>query len=163
MKRGFFDFFSRIPHYRNAEKTWLVTLDSYDLAWLGFMLPGYEAEREHHSLLRTYLRDMKKRVDESLEKRFIYFICSKKKTRFKPVVECVMRWDDACAEIPFHLGGNRRECILTIKRNRLLNADGERPAAFTTDEDAITLRYPSGRSNVFPVASFLNDLRLDFC
>lgn len=163
MERGAFDFFSQSPTFHNMEKTWLVTLESYDLAWLGFILPNNPTEQKCRSVVRNILKAKKKQIQESLKKRFIYFICSKERTRFKPVNECLIHPSDICVEIPFLLGAERREYRHAVSRRSLLmDTHLEMPVAFSTDEENIVFRYPSGCSIISPVWDFLNNHKLDF-
>lgn len=70
--------------YKQSEKEWIVELQRYYKYWYDLVVnPDDVADYfDTRKLIVNYLRDIKRQVEESLEKRFVYFICSRTKIRF---------------------------------------------------------------------------------
>jgi hypothetical protein len=81
MSRGLFNFIISHEIYAKAPKSWYVSLVQCDCFWFDLVVnPPIEiAEPEP---IKQYLKNLKKRVEDSLEKRFIYMYGSRKKMRF---------------------------------------------------------------------------------
>ncbi|SEC92086.1 hypothetical protein FIV41_18045 [Pseudomonas marginalis] len=84
MSRGMFASIAASDAYKNADKEWCVELQTYHKYWYDLVVnPNDVADYfDTRKLIVEYLRAVKKHVEESLEKRFIYFICSREKVRF---------------------------------------------------------------------------------
>jgi hypothetical protein len=82
--RGFFSSLSSNQLYQQSEKEWIVELDFcykywYDLAAKPTeMFEGADTKK----YITNYLKELKNEVNNSLEKRFVYFICSRERVRF---------------------------------------------------------------------------------
>lgn len=81
MNRGIFDVFSDNETYRNSKKEWLIELQQTKMYWYELLVNGHE-EIDTRRHIISQLKSLKKEVESCLEKRFIYFICSRKKVRF---------------------------------------------------------------------------------
>jgi len=70
--------------YQQSEKEWIVELQRYHKYWYDLVVnPGEVADYFNtRKLIVDYLKSIKKQVEENLEKRFVYFICSRTKVRF---------------------------------------------------------------------------------
>jgi len=70
--------------YKQSEKEWIVELQRYHKYWYDLVVnPGEVADYfDTRKLIVEYLRGIKKQVEQNLEKRFVYFICSRTKIRF---------------------------------------------------------------------------------
>lgn len=84
MNRGYFSSIAETDGYKNAEKEWIVNLQGYHKYWYDLVVnPGDVAEYfDTRKLIVEYLKGVKKEVEDHLEKRFIYFICSRERVRF---------------------------------------------------------------------------------
>ncbi|MEL7982603.1 hypothetical protein AAG584_21405 [Vreelandella titanicae] len=84
MTRGIFSSVADIDTYKQAEKVWVVELQRYHKYWYDLVVnPNEVADYfDTRKLIVDYLRGVKKQVEENLEKRFVYFICSRTKIRF---------------------------------------------------------------------------------
>ena len=82
--RGIFSSLLDNGAYHSAEKTWIVDLQKYHRYWYDLVVnPGEMSEHINtRQLIVDYLKDVKKAVEDNLEKRFVYFICSRTKVRF---------------------------------------------------------------------------------
>lgn len=84
MYRGIFSYLSSNDMYNSSEKEWIVELDRYHRYWYDLIVnPSEVAEYfDTRQLIVDYLKKIKKEVEAHLEKRFIYFICSRERVRF---------------------------------------------------------------------------------
>lgn len=84
MNRGFFASIINNEVYKNSEKNWSVELSNSWMYWYDLLAnpndTGYPFDTK--KLIVEYLTNLKKEVEQSLEKRFVYFICSRPKIRF---------------------------------------------------------------------------------
>ncbi|WP_151801639.1 hypothetical protein [Acinetobacter guillouiae] len=80
MTRGLYNSIQEMPEYNNAEKSWHITIDSSYFLWYDLIIdpPFDEAKKE----LKGMLNNFKEYVESTNEKRFIYFVTSRKKVRF---------------------------------------------------------------------------------
>lgn len=81
MTRGLFNNLLTIPGYRDAEKSWHITLERSEFFWFELVVDPPAANDTGH-LIKRYLKQLKADVETALEKRFIYFYTSRKKVRF---------------------------------------------------------------------------------
>lgn len=81
MSRGLFSEILSMPGYQDAEKSWHITLERSEFFWFELVVDPPEAS-DTRQLISQYLRDLKRQVEDVLEKRFIYFYTSRKKVRF---------------------------------------------------------------------------------
>ncbi len=84
MSRGMYSLISDNEAYIEAEKKWIVELQRYHRYWYDLVVnPDEVAEYfDTRKLIVDYLKKVKIAVEENLEKRFVYFICSRTKVRF---------------------------------------------------------------------------------
>ncbi|MTC51221.1 hypothetical protein GKR59_16495 [Providencia alcalifaciens] len=82
--RGIFSLLSSNQAYQNAEKEWHIELDFYYKYWYDLvarptdMLEHVDTKRS----IVSFLKNLKNEIEEKLEKRFVYFICSRERVRF---------------------------------------------------------------------------------
>nr|CDQ35142.1 hypothetical protein BN993_04610 [Virgibacillus halodenitrificans] len=84
MSRGMFSLIINNDIYKQSEKEWIVELQRYHRYWYDLVVnPNEVADYfDTRKLIVDYLRDIKAQVEENLEKRFVYFICSRTRVRF---------------------------------------------------------------------------------
>ncbi|PZW69867.1 hypothetical protein F471_01197 [Pseudomonas sp. URMO17WK12:I1] len=84
MSRGLFSSITDNESYKQSEKEWIVELQRYHKYWYDLVVnPDEVADYfDTRKLIVDYLKGVKKQVEENLEKRFVYFICSRTKVRF---------------------------------------------------------------------------------
>ena len=70
--------------YIEADKNWTVELQRYHKYWYDLVVSPNKVADYFNSrkLIVQYLKDVKKEVESNLEKRFVYFICSRERVRF---------------------------------------------------------------------------------
>lgn len=84
MSRGDYSSLLGNDFYQDSEKELIVELDRYHKYWYDLIVhPNEVADYfDSREAIVNYLKTVKKGVEEHLEKRFIYFICSRTKVRF---------------------------------------------------------------------------------
>lgn len=84
MNRGFFSIVAETEAYKNADKEWFVELQQYHKYWYDLVVNPHEVAEyfDSRQLIVDYLKRIKAAVEAGLEKRFIYFICSRERVRF---------------------------------------------------------------------------------
>jgi len=80
MQRGSFNFMASHEIYASAPKNWYVSPLQCDCFWLDMIVNPPQGSGVPDPI-KGYFQDLKKRVEESLEKRFIYMYGSSKKIR----------------------------------------------------------------------------------
>jgi hypothetical protein len=81
MNRGMFDSIRGLDVYAKTPKRWYVGLSQIDCFWFDLIV-NPPLHRDSPDPIKGYLRDLKERVEQSLEKRFIYMYGARKKLRF---------------------------------------------------------------------------------
>lgn len=81
MTRGSYEDLINNEHYQNTWKDWLVEIQYSKICWFDLLIKSHE-QVNTRKLIIDELTTLKKEVETNLEKRFIYFICSRKKIRF---------------------------------------------------------------------------------
>jgi hypothetical protein len=81
MERGAFDSFLGNEAYENSNKEWYVELQVVRMIWYGLSTEPYK-KHNTKKIIKEHIADIKRQIESCLEKRFIYFICSRKKVRF---------------------------------------------------------------------------------
>ncbi|MBA6131726.1 MULTISPECIES: hypothetical protein [Pseudomonas] len=84
MSRGFLSFMADTAAYRDSEKKWVVNLQRFDRYWYDLVVNPHEVAEyfDSRQLIIDYLKRVKQEVEDVLEKRFVYFICSRERVRF---------------------------------------------------------------------------------
>ena len=81
MSRGFFNFISSHKLNSTSPKSWYASSIQCDCFWID-LLVNPNIDLDEPEFIKKYLKELKKRVEESLENRFIYMYGSRKKIRF---------------------------------------------------------------------------------
>lgn len=84
MNRGIYKAITTIEQYHNAHKDWFVELQQSQMFWYDLIAnPNeYSPTVNTKKIIIDDLKYLKKEVEDNLEKRFIYFICTRTKVRF---------------------------------------------------------------------------------
>jgi hypothetical protein len=93
MNRGFLSSISELDPYSAAPKRWYVNLSQTSCFWYDLVV-NPPSRAESSSSVKSYLTALKKQVEESLEKRFIYMYGARKKLRFdtrEPLSKTLLR------------------------------------------------------------------------
>ena len=161
MNRGMFSFISSNPLYAAGDKEWLVGLDKCHRYWYDLIVnPGEVADYfDTQELIVSYLANIKKEVEEHLEKRFIYFICSRERVRFN--VNKMPSYNPFTKKMKIHVltGENKKQrsfkcTFVDVKSGKVF-----RPAIKLTDK-YITMEDASGGLTTYSVHDFLEHLNI---
>ncbi|EPO4491378.1 hypothetical protein ACUAW6_003429, partial [Vibrio cholerae] len=84
MNRGLYSSMITNNLYRDSDKEWVVELETYHRYWYDLVVNPCEIADyfDTRKLIVNHLKQVKKEVEEHLEKRFVYFICSRERVRF---------------------------------------------------------------------------------
>lgn len=84
MNRGFLSSIVNTKAYMEAEKEWAVELQLHHRYWYDLVVNPHQAGEgfDSRKLIVDYLKRLKSEVEAVLEKRFVYFICSRERVRF---------------------------------------------------------------------------------
>lgn len=84
MSRGIYSSILGNDFYQDSEKELIVELERYYKYWYDLIVHPNEVADFFNSResIVNYLKTVKKSVEDNLEKRFVYFICSRTKVRF---------------------------------------------------------------------------------
>jgi len=84
MGRGEYSYMTENKAYIDSKKSWAVELSNTHMYWYDLLVnPSEVAEYfDTRQIIVDHLKRLKNEVEENLEKRFIYFICSRTKVRF---------------------------------------------------------------------------------
>jgi len=109
MNRGWLSSIASHDAYRHSDKELHANLQQVDCFWFDMVVNpplGIDAPQP----IKLYLTDLKQRVEESLEKRFIYFYGARKKVRFdaqKPLSQALLS-GKLCVNVLIGAKGKRR-------------------------------------------------------
>ena len=78
--RGVYNFLTEMREYKHNPRAWHVTLLSADCFW--FDLIVNPSEWDSKGIITNYLAELKRHIEATLEKRFIYYFASRTKVRF---------------------------------------------------------------------------------
>lgn len=113
MARGYFDFLTSDPTYAGAKKDWHATLQQSTFFW-------YELIVNPPSLFDTKLgitlalNELRKHVEKTLEKRFIYFFASRPRVRFDVTVPPTFDQSSKCLVLQFLVGRDRKPHVVQV-------------------------------------------------
>jgi len=85
LSRGIFGSLLKHKGYTDSSKDWVVELLRTDMYWYELIVNGNDNVDTKKKIFGQ-MKELKDQVESNLEKRFVYFICSRKKVRFCPVI-----------------------------------------------------------------------------
>ncbi|WP_444909971.1 hypothetical protein [Microbulbifer sp. TRSA005] len=83
MARGDYNTIIKNKIYIESEKEWNIELQQSDMVWYDLVVNSHEIFPLKELFIERF-KKLNKQVKDNLEKRFVYFICSRKKVRFSP-------------------------------------------------------------------------------
>ena len=158
MTRGAFNFLRDEKFYKKIDKVWYVNVIRSDCFWFD-LIANKSDTYELQEPIKTYLRSLKQHVEETLEKRFIYFFASRPKVRVdikrKPRYS---RFSGALI-ITLLVGGCRRRVKAKV---RFCNENGDvvKPEVWA-DEKFIRIFNASGGSTTYPIHDFIRVFKIE--
>ena len=114
MSRGYFDFVGTSPAYKGSRKFWYVPLVQSDCFWFDLIVNPPKVENDE-DFIASYLADLKKHVEETLERRFIYFFCSRPKVRFDTQRKPHYEWFRGCLVVNLLIGREKKKKAIRVK------------------------------------------------
>lgn len=149
MTRGLYNSIQEMPEYNNAEKSWHITIDSSYFLWYDLIIdpPFDEAKNE----LKEMLNNFKKYVELSNEKRFIYFVTSRKKVRFDVKKQPKFSFFDRRKLTIYFLIGNKDKTKIEIYFPK------EIPTNINVDEKFIYFHSEVSETLAYPIHYFLRE------
>ena len=156
MHRGLFSSLSAHQAYHSNAKDWMVELERYHRYWYDLVVnPNDVAEYfDTRSLIVDYLSGIKKEVEAHLEKRFVYFICSRERVRFN--VKKSPTYNPLTRKMKIHLLVGEKNHKRSFTCQFVDRASGRffRPDVKVTDK-YITLKDATGYLVTYSVHDFL--------
>ncbi len=147
--------------YKESEKEWIVELQRYHKYWYDLVVnPGEVADYfDTRKLIVDYLKEIKRQVEESLEKRFVYFICSRTKVRFN--VNKKPSYNPISKRVKIHLliGKAGKRKTITCQFFDIHIKKFCRPKIDITDK-YITLTDSKGNLTTASIHDFLEDAKV---
>lgn len=159
MSRGYFDNLASNPAYVESTKDWYVTLQQSSCYWYDLIVnsPDFADTKNGISL---QLKDLRTKIEQTLEKRFIYFFASRTRVRFDttrpPKYSFWKKW----LVITLLVGRDKRRHTIKIKFG---NPDGGLlTPRVEVSERFIRIIYSDTVSQMFSVHDFLQtfDIRM---
>lgn len=159
MNRGLYKSILERPGYKESKKEWIVELSRSDVYWYDLLINSHELF-DTKKLITDALKKLKHAVETSLEKRFVYFIFSRKKVRFditKKIVYCEVTGQ---FNLSLLIGRDREELIVVgsfydLKTKKGLELDVELSERFITITDI------TGDKSTFPIHEFLQEFGIN--
>ena len=159
MDRGMFGSLLDNELYTKSEKEWIVELQNVDMFWYELLMqPNNEVNTKQY--IKYWLEDRKNQVNQCLEKRFIYFICSRKKVRFCKNKKTRYGLFDKNLHLYIEVGKDRARKKIVVPVFSLDGKNKVQPKV-ELDEKYITFFYSDKIKLVMPVHDFLLNTGLD--
>lgn len=138
-------------------KNWKVELRRFDRFWFDMIINPLETEKGNSAkLISTIMEERKNEVEDVLQNKFVYYICSRKKIRFNINKAPKYYKNSQSFKFSFIVGQKNKDSFLI----RFLDEKGEycKPE-FLIDEKYITIIYPSNYKTTYPVHEFLESFK----
>jgi len=161
LSRGLFSSIADNELYKQSEKEWIVELQRYHRYWYDLVVnPGDVADYfDTRKLIVEYLKEVKKQVEENLEKRFIYFICSRTKVRFNTKKKPSYNPITKSTKLHILIGKERVKRKIKCKFFDVNQREFCRPKIDLT-EKYITITDSGGNKNTASIHDFLESAKI---
>lgn len=156
MNRGNFNFLNTNSFYQNADKKWIITLDKCHKFWYDLIVFPNQLNNKINTrtLITQKLKEIEVNVKKHLDKRFIYFICSRTKIRFNIKKWILFNPISKYTYIPILIGKNNVKKYIKVKFIDCANKN-KRPKIYL-QEKFISIFYHDGNVETFPIHEFLD-------
>jgi hypothetical protein len=150
MSRGDLKSILTLGPYKDSEKNWFIETQHSQIHW-------YELLANKHALfdtkkhIRDELSDFKKHVEDNLEKRFIYFIFSRKKVRFDTTRQPRKSLFNKNLKVHLLVGKDEKKVSISVGIQR---RDGK-PIMASVDEKFITISMNDEDHMLMSIHDFL--------
>ncbi len=161
MNRGWLSFVGKNKAYKSAVKEWVVELQQYHSYWYDLVVNPIEIAEGSDTtrdMVVEYLKQVKASVEANLEKRFIYFICSRRKVRFDVSRKHSYNPFTKTTKIHLLIDGETRRSIKVL----FASSSGHSYKPMIRIEDKyITILNEAGIQLTYSVHDFLKDAQID--
>ncbi|MBL0458624.1 hypothetical protein JD499_15685 [Aeromonas enteropelogenes] len=159
MARGYYEGLINNEHYQNTWKDWLVEVQYSKICWFDLLINNHE-QVNTRKLIVDELVALKKEVESNLEKRFVYFICSRKRIRFNPKKKVKYGFFDGSIKIQLLIGKDKKPrnikfYIVSNETQEIITPKVE------LDERFITIHDAGDNQHVFFVHDFLQTFNIN--
>lgn len=161
MTRGNFGFINSKSAYSESDKSWWIDLINTDCIWYDMIINPPDDIRTN-KIIKNYLSAIQQHVRAHCEKRFIYFLGSRKKVRFS--TKRKPKYNPFTKKIVFTLLIGKEERKFRVKYSfRKLTPNGEvkiTPNVRVT-EKFLYIEYENGNAFVISVHDFVKENYID--
>ncbi|GHX14117.1 TPA: hypothetical protein I6187_003534 [Vibrio cholerae] len=156
MNRGLYSSMITNNLYRDSDKEWVVELETYHRYWYDLVVNPCEIADyfDTRKLIVNHLKQVKKEVEEHLEKRFVYFICSRERVRFNTDKKPVFNPFTKTTKLHLLVGENATKKSIKFTFYDINTSQNIKPDIQITDK-YITFKDPSGYLSTYPIHDFL--------
>ena len=158
MERGIFSYFSNDEFYRKIKKQWIIELEKSTWFWYDLVVRPYDFAKDINTknLIIDYLKKLKKEVENNLEKRFIYFVCSREKVRFNTNKKILYIPFIRKSIIPVIIGNKKATLRIKFPSHNLFS----NPIFYCTDK-FITIYSSNQRMVTYSIHDFLEKYNIN--
>jgi hypothetical protein len=153
MHRGIFDFIKKERAYSDSQKNWYVSLEQNMCVWFDLVVSSYDI-CDFRELIKAKIKDFKRSVKDNIDKRFIYFICSRKKIRFSLINDAILFDKNRKTKVFLEIGRDRILKEVSID-TPLSNSGNISSVEILELGKVISFKYSRGPKLAFPVHDFL--------
>ncbi|MGF7188232.1 hypothetical protein JOE11_001259 [Robbsia andropogonis] len=148
-----FGFIKDEPAYEQSEKDWVVELSRSDQFWYDMIVnppEGFDSKK----FISDYLEALKETVKNQLDKRFIYFLATRKKVRFSTAKK--PRYETFGSKLIFYVEMGREKKLRRLSTTVIDAESGSpiKPPVRVTDR-IITIEYSRDHKISVPIHDFL--------
>ncbi|MCX8964389.1 hypothetical protein EHW66_04990 [Erwinia psidii] len=156
--RGIFSSLLSHKLYSSDEKKWVVELEKHHCYWYDLVVNPKEVADyfDTRKLIVDKLMKIKEEVDSHLEKRFIYFICSREKVRFNVKRKPSYNFFTGQVKIHILIGAAKKRKKIKCTFVDINTGKVFRPGISLT-EKFITLKDANGYLTTYPIHDFLDN------
>jgi len=161
MSRGLYSYITRNKVYSDAEKDWIVELSNTNMVWYDLLVNANDVAEYFNTreLTVNYLKKIKQEVEESLEKRFVYFICSRTKTRFNTKYKPRYNFFSKQVKIQLLIGNKKKKNIKVVFADSVTEKLFKPKIEIT--EKYITMHIDSQNKTTLSVHDFLSKMNVN--
>lgn len=158
MSRGYFNFISDHHAYQELNKNWHIELLTSTFFWFDLIVdPSFGVDFQKAA--SDHMKEVQKKVEESTDKRFVYFLATRERVRFstkrKPRYSIFMNKIYIYVEV-----GVKRK---TRRLEFFIPKNSYKPELPEISEDGRFITIPSGnrKSTSIPIHQFLVDKEIE--
>jgi len=160
MPRGIFDFIKKEPAYSSLQKNWHIELCRYDQFWYDLIIDPPEGF-DTRAMATKYLKDLKSEVKRSLDKRFIYFVSTRKRVRLSIKKQPKYLFFRDYIDVYLEIGREKERKKIRIDMREAKKKYGTRPKVQVTDR-IISFTYSPTLKVSMSVHDFLEKFSISF-